>query len=104
MNSIKSSTQQASIHEPESHSQSKTFLKKSETMVVPEVHEEDFNTSDPVKFAKAIKGLATVTDHDILAHKRQKQGQLRIGDVIMLAFHEDVFQSQIDQDRYNTAM
>ena len=39
---------------------------------------------------KILKSLATVTEQDILSEKRQKHGQLRFGDVILLAFTEEV--------------
>jgi len=45
-----------------------------------------------------------VTPEDILMHKRQKHGQLRIGDVILIAFHEEVHYAQLNEERYANAM
>jgi hypothetical protein len=43
-----------------------------------------------------LKNLATTTDEDIVIEKRQKVGQLRYGDVIVLTFHEDIFLNALD--------
>ena len=59
--------------------------------------------TDPIEFASEVKKLATVTDHDIIAHKRQKQGQVRIGDVVMLAYHYDVYKALMDDHRAQVA-
>jgi len=32
-------------------------------------------------------------------HKRQKQGQLRFGDVICLSFHHDIFNADINKKK-----
>ena len=42
---------------------------------------------------KIIKSLTTETNEDIYMHKRQKNGQLRFGDVISLSFQREIFDS-----------
>jgi hypothetical protein len=37
---------------------------------------------------KMVKELANVTPHDAVVEQRQKNGQLRFGDVICLSYHE----------------
>lgn len=58
---------------------------------------EDFDPSDPKKFAKQIKNLATVTPQDKHMHNRQKQGQLRIGDIICINYIDEIHISDIKQ-------
>ena len=37
-----------------------------------------------------MKALANVTPNDIVVEQRQKNGQLRFGDIICLSFHENL--------------
>jgi hypothetical protein len=52
---------------------------------------DDFTLDDPKMFSKELKNLSTVTSQDVIMHKRQKTGQLRIGDVICLSYIEEIF-------------
>mmetsp|Transcript_30173 Transcript_30173/g.46101 ORF Transcript_30173/g.46101 Transcript_30173/m.46101 type:complete len:289 (-) Transcript_30173:1943-2809(-) len=65
---------------------------------------QSFNTGDPIEFARQVKQLAKISPDDILMHKRQKHGQLRIGDVILLMFHEDIHLAELNEERYANAV
>ena len=57
------------------------------------------STDDPKLQAKLIQQIATLTPQDIQMHKRQKQGQLRFGDVVCLSFHHDIFNADIKKKK-----
>jgi hypothetical protein len=59
--------------------------------------------SDPKIFQKQLRNLATVTPQDINMHKRQQNGQLRIGDVICLSFLEDIYTDAVKEATFAAA-
>ena len=64
---------------------------------------DDFNLEDPKLFQKQLKNLAQVTPNDIQMHKRQKNGQLRIGDIICLSFLEEIHNEQLKLEQFSLA-
>lgn len=62
------------------------------------------HTSDPREFHKNMKKLAANTPQDKKMKIRQKKGQLRVGDVILLAYREEINLTELHEQRYNNAL
>ena len=62
------------------------------------------SSSDPREFHKNMKKLAANTPQDKKMKIRQKKGQLRIGDVILLSYREEINRQDLQEQRYNNAL
>ncbi len=65
---------------------------------------EDFNANDPREFHRKLKTLATTTPQDQKMKIRQQKGQLRIGDVILINYREEINLAELQERRYDNAL
>jgi len=64
----------------------------------------EFNQANARKQSKLLKELACTTDADKVIEKRQKVGQLRYGDVILMTFQEDVHLDDLEKHYHEQVM
>lgn len=62
------------------------------------------SAAEPREFHRHLKKLAANTPQDRKMKIRQKKGQLRVGDVILIAYREEINFADLQEQNYNNAL